>query len=462
MLTPYPHQKMGTEYLLDNNGGAIFSEPRTGKTLMVIRAIKESNSYPALIVAPSSVMVSWHGGLIEDGVSEEDILILDSDIHKMDTFSMRNLLFDKYDWVIVNYEKVEPLDILSFYQDISKVYDLPSYWKAIVLDESYRIASFDSNISQHIIDNHISNIPEDQMRIIMTGTPISETALDAVQQYMFINGEFFGYTNPFAYRNAKFNQYGYKWVSKSIIHDRKVKRFIKENSYQVRLRDLNLGGAIMNGLELLPLNDKQIMLNRWIAESNHYIHNDTKESMEMIEPVKAMFFHKVAAGIHPITNEVISIDKIKVIVDLIEDNKALILTRFTKPIPSMIEYLKSKKIKCDSISGADNLESRHSKRLKFQDGDTQVIVAQVNSVARGLDFSSADYIMYHNNSYSYEIRGQSELRAQNIKRSVPYSVIDICHSGSIDVSIRDTLTKKSENVNQYIKELTAEQIERWS
>jgi SNF2 family DNA or RNA helicase len=464
MLTPLPHQVGGINYLIENNGGAIFSEPRTGKTLMVIRAIKHLESYPAIVICPASVMVSWHGALIEDGVNEESILIMDLKIHKCKMDQIINKLFNEsIKWIIVNYEKVVSTEILSFYQNISSVFNLPSYPKAIILDESYRIASFESNISQYLMDNHIQNIPEDQVRIVMTGTPISENQLDAVQQYMFIHGYYFGYNNPFTYRNKMYYEIAYKWVCKSKIHSFEVKEFIKKNSYQVKLKDLNLGGEILRGVKLIPMNDKQTKLYEWVALSNHYIHPVKNEEVEMISPVKSMFFHKIAAGLHPLTNEVISDSKAEAIFDIVneENKKAVVFSRFTKIIPSIIQYLRDRYIECESITGLDSLEERDRKRERFQKGDLQIIVAQVNATARGLDFSSADYLIYHNNSYSYEVRGQSELRAQNIKRVEPYTVIDLCCMDSIDVSIRDILDKKKTNVNQYIKELTQEQLSKW-
>jgi hypothetical protein len=91
-----------------------------------------------------------------------------------------------------------------------------------------------------------------------------------------------------------------------------------------------------------------------------------------------------------------------------------------------------------------------------------VVVAQVDSVARGLDFSKLDRIIYYTNSYSYEVREQSELRGQNVKRSTPYSVVDLCYKGSIDIKVRDILVTKKSNVTQFVPQISQDLIKYWS
>jgi len=454
-LTPYPHQILGSQYLLDNNGGAIYSDPRTGKTLMVQIALKKSGKLPALIICPSPVIASWVGALVEDGIDESRIV--EFSINKPIRL-LKSLLMHKADYFIVNYEKVVQLNILNFRKRLSKIFGLTD-WKAIILDESYRIASFTSGISQHVMSLEYD---PSQMRVCLTGTPICESPLDAVQPYIFLNGSFFGQTNSFKYRQIYYSEFNYKWKAKSRIHTAKVEKFVRDNSFQVRLKDLGLGGEILYGVELLEMSDQQKRLHQWVALTEHYeIDGDVRE---MFPAIRSMFWHKISAGIHPITNEIIDLQKADHIANhfLATKDKILVLSRFTKILPSILKVMKSNGIKCEIICGDTPAKERERIRKDFQSGKLDMILAQIDAVARGLDFSNLDKIYVYSNTWGYETRKQVELRGQNVKRSVPYEVTDLGFKGSIETHIRSVMDKKGASVSRYIKEIDHEMLKRWS
>lgn len=459
MLTLFPHQESIKEYLISNRGGAIFAKPRTGKTLPTKRAVEEMGALPCVIVCPSPVMVSWYGALIEDGVSEDRIRVYNNP--KMSKIDCKDINLDDADWFIINYEKVIDTKILTSRDNLSRLIELPR-WKAIILDESYKLANIDtSSIGKYLTDKYPYD--EEQVRIVMTGTPVSESALDVIGQYKFINGSFMGYENLYAYRNANYNKWGYEWVYRNRLHKRRVERFVKENSFQINLEDLGLGGVILKGVDVLEMNQEQIDLCYWVSKTKLYPLKDD-DFGEMTPAIRAMFFHKIASGVNPITNELINNSKAEHIRDvaLSTGSKILVLTRFTKIIPHIMSCFHKAKIKCDYIDGSVSKQDRDTIRCRFQDGDLQIVVAQVDTVARGLDFSSLDRIYNHTNSFSCEVKTQSELRGQNVKRKSPYEVIDLCYRDSIDVDIHKVHKKKNANVQKFIKEITEHQRMLWS
>jgi len=455
-LVPFKHQVLGTNYLLDNNGGAIYSDPRTGKSLMVLRALEKSRKFPALIICPSTVIASWYGSLIEDEVNPVDIVRIQSTTKTV--AELKSLLMCDAKYVIVNYEKIEKLDIFDFRNKLSDIFGLKD-WRAIILDESYRISSFDSSVSQYVMSLEYN---PDQMRACLTGTPICESVMDAVQPYIFLNGSFMGYKNPFKYRECNYENYNFKWKPKNRIHTAKVEKFIKENSFQVRLADLGLGGEIFRGLEIIEMSDVQKKLYRWASVTSTY--EKDGESREMYSPIRSMFYHKISSGIHPLTNEIIDLQKAHHIANHFELSKEriLVLSRFKTILKPIQNVLNQYGIKSEIICGDTSMSDREEIRKRFQAGDLDMVIAQIDTVARGLDFSSLDKIYYYASTYSYESRKQSELRGQNVKRKLPYTVTDLCFEDSIDIEIRKILLTKESNVSNFIKQIDLTMLGKWS
>jgi SNF2 family DNA or RNA helicase len=456
-LVPLKHQISGTNYLKKSFGGAVFSEPRSGKTLMVLNALKELDAYPALIICPNSVIASWYGALIEEGFPQDEILVYNLPNVSKTQIKSLNVIDKKI--TIINFEKVIDCDIVGFRSKVSKFFGLKD-WKAIVFDESYKLASFESKISKHFYET--VEFDESQVRICLTGTPICESVLDVVNQYIFLNGHFMGYKNPYEFRNAYFREFCYKWYPKNRIIVEKIKRFVKENSFQVTLESLGLGGKIFHGYELFEMTDLQKRLYRWVSLSSHYLKDG--ETMQFYPAIKAMFYQKISSGIHPITNEIIDTQKAVNLAKFAKETgeSILVLSRFKTILKTIGSELDKQGVSNAIISGDTNLEDRDNIRKSFQCGKIKVVVAQVDAVARGLDFSRLNRIVYYTNTYSYEVREQSELRGQNVKRSTPYSVVDLCFKDSIDIKIRDILVNKKSNVSSFVPNISRELIELWS
>jgi len=294
--------------------------------------------------------------------------------------------------------------------------------------------------------------------VLLTGTPICEGALDVVNSYIFLNNDFFGYSDPEEYRLAKYNFYGYNWKCKSAIHSRKVEKFVKNNSYQVQLKDLGLGGEIFFGVTLLPKSDIIQEWLEWLSEITVYEHPVTEDLVDLIPPVKVMFAQKISAGINPLTNEIFDSTKTEWIANLIEEDRipTLITSRFTKPLDEMVKALRKRGLKVEKIDGSVSLPDREIIRQDFQDGKLDGVAAQADTVARGLDFSNLGRIINHSNGFSCETREQLVLRGQNVKRITPYEIIDVCIEDTIDGEIVHRLFDKKEEVKKFIKEFKVE------
>jgi hypothetical protein len=165
-----------------------------------------------------------------------------------------------------------------------------------------------------------------------------------------------------------------------------------------------------------------------------------------------------------LTNEIIDLQKAHHIANhfVMSNERILVLSRFKTILKPIQKVLSDYGIKSEIICGDTSMSDREVIRKKFQNCDLDIVIAQIDTVARGLDFSNLDKIYYYASTYSYESRKQSELRGQNVKRKLPYTVTDLCFEDSIDVEIRKILLTKESNVSNFIKQIDLTMLGKWS
>jgi len=74
---PMLHQRKMRNYLVKNDGGFLFCEMRTGKTLGGILYLLETRSLPILIVAPCMAMKNWKNWLVAQGFKSDLISLVE-------------------------------------------------------------------------------------------------------------------------------------------------------------------------------------------------------------------------------------------------------------------------------------------------------------------------------------------------------------------------------------------------
>lgn len=459
MKVPYPHQVDGIRYATSRKGGGfIYSEPRTGKTLITTSSVSK---FPALVIAPSTVLATWEGALLEEG--ETDILILDSR-HNKTILELRNLLHVRYKWVLINFEKIERIGALEIFEEVPKALGL-SDWGSVIVDESYRIANPEASVTKYIL----SHPPKPhQSRYCLSGYPMCETAIDIAPQALFVDGEYFGCKNIDDYLEKfwYWNPDRYKYLPKSALHLDAVQAWIKSNSWGVKLSDLGLGGEILIGTAMIPVSEIQSKWLSWVVTVNAYKKPEDSEEMEpriMYPPIRGTFEQQIAAGLNPLTKEIIDTGKIDWCVNHYLETKEplLILSRLTTPLKRMVEEFEKKGIKVGMITGSTPLSEREEIRQSFQSGTLDVVVAQVKTVKMGLDFSRLSKIIYFTLPWGYDDWSQSVLRGQHISRKEPYEVVILCTEQTSDRKTASLLSSKKVNVEKYLPEILEELRIEW-
>lgn len=446
MINLYPHQKEGAKYGIERKSGAFFMGMRTGKTYTSLAALDGLNLNPVLIICPLSVVASWESALISWGVDPVQI-------QTVETPNQAVLPTPKY--FIINFEKCEKCDIIRIRHSVQK--SAPwinlSDWGSIVLDEGYRIANPENDITKYLLR---FPKPAGQSRFILSGRPVSETPLDAATQFLFIDGQYFGCRDigEYMYQYWRWNKWKYQWEPRNRLHKIHIKKYIAENAYIKTIEELDLGCTKFYEQHKIPATEAQQRAQKWLSVATTYI-NRKGEERPLTPLVRCTLEQLNAAGIDPNTREIISTAKQQHILDSYRDNprQILVISRFVEPLKVFKRIMDRADIPGEIITGQTPHAERERIRQDFQTGEIHIVAGQVKPLKMGLDFSSLDTLYYISNSFSQDDRAQSEDRGQHTARKTPYIIIDLHTTGSNDATITDILTVKKSDALHYISAL---------
>jgi SNF2 family DNA or RNA helicase len=132
--------------------------------------------------------------------------------------------------------------------------------------------------------------------------------------------------------------------------------------------------------------------------------------------------------------------------------KIVVFCRFTREIRLVEEALSKADITFVRVSG--ETKDRISVVKQFNSDDaTRVFIGQLQTTGIGINLTSASYVVFMTNSYSYGERIQAEDRCHRIGQANNVTYIDLLYRGTIDVQILRTLKNKQSLANMVTKDL---------
>lgn len=133
------------------------------------------------------------------------------------------------------------------------------------------------------------------------------------------------------------------------------------------------------------------------------------------------------------------------------DKPLLILTRFSAEAAKIYDLLKDD-YSCMLFTGWKTTGSME----KFKAGEFQIMVANTTKIARGFNLQIAHTTIYYSNTFSMELRQQSEFRTFRMGQKYPCTYIDYV-SCEVDKTIADALRLKK-GLLEYIREKPMEEV----
>ena len=321
----------------------------------------------------------------------------------------------------------------------------------VIADESQRIKEPSAKQSKAL--HRLGDIAK--YKLILSGTPIQNNAIDLFSQYRFLDPTVFG-TNFYAFRSRYAIMGGFD--RRQIVGYKDLDKLIqKEHSIAYRVtKD-----------EALDL-PEQTFLNRYIplegAAKNLYdrIKRDSFAELENGGQITAPTVLTKLLRLQQFTGGFIQADegtrpelvfkgKIDALGDILDDyvidagKKLVIFCRFRPEIDLIGEALKKRRIKYAAIFGDIKIEDRGPIVADFQNNpETKVFLAQIDTAGLGITLTAADTCVYYSVNFNYAAYSQSLARIHRIGQRNACTYIHLVVEKSIDETVLKALARKED------------------
>jgi SNF2 family DNA or RNA helicase len=432
-----------------NKGFGFLFEMGCGKTLTAIAVAGAAYQMGAikrvLIIAPTSVCSVWPKEFDEYADFKYHVTVLLGTKDKRLT-SLRGLEafpFEALKVAVINYESTWREGIFEA---------LCSYKPDLVIaDESQRIKEPKAKQSKAL--HELGDIAK--YKLILSGTPVQNNAIDLFSQYRFLDSSVFG-TNFFAFRNRYAIMGGFD--RKQIVGYKDLDKLIqKEHSIAYRVTKE----------EALDL-PEQTFITRFIPlegkEKDLYqrIKRDSFAELENGEQITATTVLTKLLRLQQFTGGFIQTDdgnrpefvfngKINALRDILDDyvidtgKKLVIFCRFRPEIDIISETLRKKKIKFAAIYGDIKIDDRGAIVDDFQrNPETKVFLAQIDTAGLGITLTAADTCVYYSENFNYAAYSQSLARIHRIGQKNTCTYIHLVVENSIDEKVLKALSQKED------------------
>ena len=402
-----------------------------------------------LIVAPTSVCAVWPKEFNDYADFKYTVKVLLGDkksrIKALD--DLDKFPFEALKVAVINYESTWREDIfdrlLAFDADL------------IIADESQRIKTHDAAQSKamHQLGDKA------RYKLILSGTPVQNEAVDIFSQYRFLDPTIFG-MNFYAFRGRYCVMGGFN--RKQIVQYRDLDALIKkEHSIAYRVTKE----------EALDL-PEQTFENRYITlskkERNIYdkLRRDSFAELDGGGTITATTVLTKLLRLQQFTGgflveddaarpQLVSRGKLDALADILQDyvvegkKKLVIFARF---IPEVMEIIKLSNdmvgkhgMKTVAIYGDIKKELRGDIVQQFQtDPTTMVFVGQIDTAGTGITLTAADTCVFYSVNFNYATYSQSLSRIHRIGQRNRCTYIHLVVEKTVDDTILNALAKKED------------------
>lgn len=400
-----------------------------------------------LVVAPSSVCSVWPHDLAAFAAFPYEVRVLLGEkkqrlesLHSLTNYpdTANRLLI-----AVINYEATHREGIFEALEGYAA--------DMIVCDESQRIKNpkaAQSKAVQMLGDRAAC-------RLILSGTPVQNSAIDLYSQYRFLDPGVFG-ANFYAFRNRYCQMGGYG--GHEVVgcqHMDELTR--KEHSIALRVTKaecLDLPGQtfVRRYVQLEPAARR---LYTQIARASC-------ADLENGEHVTASIVLTKLLRLMQLTGGFVQADggdrprpagsaKLDALADILEDyvqeagQKLVVFARFRPEIAAICQLLEQRGIRYGRIDGEVPMDQRGTIVETFQqDPGVKVFVAQIQTAGLGITLHAASAAVFYSLDYNYANYAQALARIHRIGQDRPVTYIHLLAEHTVDEQVLDALERKED------------------
>ena len=438
-----------TPYFKHKGFGLLFSMG-AGKSLTAIAVAgalyQQKRISKVLVVAPTSVCGVWPDELEKGAEFDYAVTVLLGDKQKrLTALAELDAMPTGLKVASINYESVWRPEImralLRWQPDM------------IIADESQRIKSPSAAQSKamHALGDMAT------YKLILSGTPVQNAAIDLWSQYRFLDKKVFG-ENFYAFRNRYAIMGGFE--KHQIIGYRHLDELIRKEysvAYRVTKEEaLDLPEQTFEN-RYVDLDGKTMEIYKKLKRDSVAELSSEKKVTASTVLTKLIRLQQLAGGFLTTDDSVVPThvhnSKLNALMDIIEDadGKVVVFARFTAEIDLIAETLRKAKIRFGLIDGRTPMVRKGDKPCRddivreFQEDEgVKVFVAQIQTAGLGITLHAASVAVFYSMDYNYANYQQAAARIHRIGQRNVCTYYHLVARGTVDEKVLRALDAKED------------------
>lgn len=442
-----------TQQAAQGKGFGLLFEMGCGKTLTAIAiagaAYEKGEIEKVLVVAPTSVCSVWPKEFSDyaDFKYKVNVLLGDKKKRLQELEALKNFPFKALKVAVINYESTWREGLFEALID----------WKPdlVIADESQRIKTHDAEQSKAL--HHLGD--KARYKMILSGTPVQNEAIDIFSQYRFLDPTIFG-SNFYAFRGRYCEMGGFN--RKQVVGYRDLDQLIKKEhsvAYRVTKEEaLDLPEQTFEN-RYITLSKKERDLYDRLRRDSFAELSDGGRITATTVLTKLLRLQQFTGGFlvedDATRPQLVSRGKLDALADILQDyvvegkKKLVIFARFLPEIHE-IEALCQKVLgkagmKAVAIYGDIKKEDRGGIVQQFQTNPaTMAFIGQIDTAGTGITLTAADTCVYYSVNFNFATYSQSLSRIHRIGQHHPCTYIHLVAEDTLDDTILASLAKKED------------------
>ncbi len=389
-----------------------------------------------LIVAPLSIVPVWAEEFEKFADFPYTLTVLEGSSEKkrkaVAEFSGKGL-----EVLVINYESVWRLEkeLSAWHPDM------------IVADEGHKIKTHNTSASKAMHRLGASA----GYRLLLTGTPVTNKAIDIFSQYKFLNPSIFG-RSFYTFRSRYFYMTGYGQHT-PVMKDSMEKDFTKRlhsiayRATKAECLDLPDTTDIVRKISLEP---KAMKIYQRLVDESYAklasgevtVHNVLTRLLRLSQLTGGFLGNDDNSRVEQVSNA-----KLAVLEDIVdssaeENQKLVIIARFVPEIRAIQKMLEKKGVCYSLIMG--EVKDRGEQVRQFQsDPNVTVFIGQIATAGMGLTLTAASTMVFFSLDYSMSNYEQCRARIHRAGQKHPCTYIHLIAQGTVDTKVMQALKNKA-------------------
>lgn len=396
-----------------------------------------------LIVAPLSILGVWEEEFQKFADFPYALAVLSgSSTKKLDT--LRHMNGTALQVVVVNYESAWRLEkaLTTWHPDL------------IIADEGHKIKTHNIAASKamHRMGAKAS------YRLLLTGTVITNKAIDVFSQYKFLNPAIYG-NSFYAFRNRYFDMVGYG--NHTPVLKKSMEGELTEKLHSISYRatkaeclDLPETTDVIRQIELEPV---ALRIYRGLVKESYAELTGGEQGAPVAVTAtniltRLLRLSQLTGGFlgndETAAVEQVSAAKLSALEDILdgavaEGKKLVIIARFIPEIKAICKLLEKRGLGYSCITG--EVKDRNEQVARFQkEPEVMAFVGQIATAGLGITLTAASTMVFYSLDYSMSNFEQTKARIHRVGQRMPCTYLYLVARGTVDEKVLAALESKAD------------------